>query len=102
MLDWKGIQLHMGDFSTCLFGMWKLVLFFENIFQFYFFKSYYFIKVYVKNLAKNVIFKKIQIHLQVFLKASVTMFNECFCSFFTHGLISNQFTCSHDIKNTII
>jgi hypothetical protein len=42
-------------------------------------KSYYFIKVYVKILAKNVIFKKIQIHLQVFLKASVTMFNECFC-----------------------
>jgi hypothetical protein len=29
--------------------------------------SYYFIKVYVRNLAKNVIFKKIQIHLQVFL-----------------------------------
>jgi hypothetical protein len=29
--------------------------------------SYYFIKVHVKNLAKNVIFKKIEIHLQVVL-----------------------------------
>jgi hypothetical protein len=27
--------------------------------------SYYFIKVHVKNLVKNVIFKKIEIHLQV-------------------------------------
>jgi hypothetical protein len=29
--------------------------------------SYYFIKVYVKNLAKNIIFKKNQIHLQTIL-----------------------------------
>jgi hypothetical protein len=29
--------------------------------------SYYFIKIYVKNLAKNIIFRKFQIHLQVFL-----------------------------------
>jgi len=28
---------------------------------------YYFVKVYVKNLPKNVIFKVFQIHLQVFL-----------------------------------
>jgi len=29
--------------------------------------SYYFIEVHVKNLAKNVIFKKIEIHLQFLL-----------------------------------
>ncbi len=29
--------------------------------------SYYFIKVHVKNLAKNVIFKTIEIHLQIIL-----------------------------------
>jgi hypothetical protein len=29
--------------------------------------SYYFIEVYVKNLAKNIIFKTIEIHLQVLL-----------------------------------
>jgi hypothetical protein len=37
-------------------------------------KSYYFVKVHVKNLAENVIFKKIEIHYC--LKANVTMLNE--------------------------
>jgi len=51
------------------------------------FSSYYFIKVYVKNLAKNVIFKKNHIHLQVLLllKTNVIMFNECFF-FFIHRI----------------
>jgi len=41
---------------------------FKKIFEIFLIKkSYYFIKVYVKILAKNVIFTKIQIHLQVFL-----------------------------------
>jgi hypothetical protein len=43
-------------------------IFFEKIFEIFYKKiSYYFIKVHVGNLAKNVIFKKIEIHLQVFL-----------------------------------
>jgi len=52
----------------------------------YFLISYYFIMVYVKILAKNVIFKKNKSIYKSFycLKASVTMFNECFCFFFTH------------------
>jgi hypothetical protein len=39
----------------------------KNILNFLKKSSYYFIKVHVKNLAKNVIFKKIEIHLQVVL-----------------------------------
>jgi len=39
----------------------------KNIFNIFKKSSYYFIKVHVKNLAKNVIFKKIEIHLQVVL-----------------------------------
>jgi hypothetical protein len=43
--------------------------------------SYYFIKVHVKSLIGNVIFKKFEIHLQVpyYLKVNITVFNECFC-----------------------
>jgi hypothetical protein len=35
----------------------------EKVFKLNFFYSYYFIKVHVKKLAKDVIFKKIEIHL---------------------------------------
>ncbi len=54
-------------------------------------KAYYFIKVCLKNLAKNIIFKKIQIHLQVFLlfKNKNYNFNERFYYFSFIGLISN-------------
>jgi len=46
---------------------------------------YYFIKVHVKNLAKTVIFKKIEIHLQVLLllKKNVKVLNECFLIFYS-------------------
>jgi hypothetical protein len=39
----------------------------KDLYTIFKFISYYFIKVYVKILAKNVIFKKIEIHLQVLL-----------------------------------
>jgi hypothetical protein len=38
-------------------------------------------------IGKNCHFQKIQTHLQIlYLKASVTMFNECFCLFFTYWI----------------
>jgi len=43
-----------------------LEFFFEKIFKIKK-KSFYFIKVHVKNLVRNVIFKKIEIYLQVLL-----------------------------------
>jgi hypothetical protein len=49
--------------------------------------SCYFTNIHVKILAKNVIFKKNEIHYKSFynLKASITMFND----FLLIGLISN-------------
>jgi hypothetical protein len=54
---------------------------FEKSFKVLKFYSYYLIMVHVENLAKNVIFKKIEIHLQVFLllKKNGTLFIECLC-----------------------
>jgi len=47
---------------------WNIFLkLFEKSLNFLILNSYYFIKVYVKISVKNVIFKKIQIHLQVLL-----------------------------------
>jgi hypothetical protein len=51
--------------------------------------SYHFFKVHVKNLAKNAIFKQIEIHLQVLfycLKVNIIVFNECFGLFFIHWI----------------
>jgi len=54
--------------------------------------SYYFIKVHVENLAKNVIFKKIEIHLQVLFNTKKEMLQFLMCAFVDLlfiGLISN-------------
>jgi hypothetical protein len=52
-------------------NFWKIFLEYSwknlPIFKKISFNSYYFVEVYIKNLAKNAIFKKIQIHLQVLL-----------------------------------
>jgi hypothetical protein len=71
------------------------------------FFPYYFIKVYVKILAKKFIFTKnnnnsFTIFFYCF-KINVTMFNECFCLFFTHW-INFKLICMFPwyIKNTTI
>jgi hypothetical protein len=72
-----------GEYSLNVFEIFLKTSLKKSLF---FFNSYYFFKVYVKNLAKNVIFKKFKFICNHFyyLKTNVTMFNECFCSFFTH------------------
>jgi hypothetical protein len=52
----------------------------------FFFNSYYFIKVHVKNLEKISFSKKNEIHYKLFycLKTNITMFDECFSLFFIH------------------
>jgi len=72
---------HDNMSHTSLFFYYFCDYFWGNIFRIFFeyswknlpknllifLKSYYFIKVHVQNLAKNVIFKEIEIHLQVLL-----------------------------------
>jgi hypothetical protein len=65
--------------TTCMITFGEIFIeYFWNIFEK---SSYYFIKVHVKSLVGNVIFKKIEIHLQVlyYLKVNFIVFNECFC-----------------------
>jgi len=88
----NGITLATSTYFLIAFvtTLWEIFLeyswniFEKCIFLNFKFSSYHFIKVYVKNLAKHVIFKKIHIHLQglLLLKTNVTMFNECFLFIF--------------------
>jgi hypothetical protein len=50
-------------------------IFLKNLYIYIYLKSYYFINFYVKSLAKYVILKKIQIHLQIFLLLESKRYN---------------------------
>jgi hypothetical protein len=75
----KGVNGITRATPACfLTTLWELFLeYFWKIFIYIYIylKSYYFINVYVKNLAKYVILKKIQIHLQIFLLLESKRYN---------------------------
>jgi hypothetical protein len=61
-----------------------LEIFSKKVFKkIFFFKWYYFVNVYVKILAKNVIFKVFEVHLQVFLQVLLLLKNSGYKSFYS-------------------
>jgi hypothetical protein len=76
-----------------------LLKFFSKKSLIFFFNHTIFLR-FVLNFLQNLLFsKKLKSIYKSFynLKSNIIVFNECFCYFLFIGLISNQFTYSHDI-----